>query len=67
MEHVGLTNFESVVLTEMGIKKTYDLKGDRDKVPEVVKQLSDTIRPIKPMTIGEERVGGGCGCGSGEC
>lgn len=67
LEHVGLTNFESVVLTEMGIKKTYDLQADRDKVPELVKQLSDTIRPIKPMTIGEERVGGGCGCGSGEC
>ena len=27
LEHVGLTNFNGVVITEMGIKKDHDLKG----------------------------------------
>jgi hypothetical protein len=65
LEHIGLTNFDSVVLTEMGVKKTYDLKGDRERLPELVKQVSDRTKMIKPISIGEERVGGGCGCGCG--
>ena len=67
LEHVGLTNFDSVVLTEMGVKKTYDLKGDREKLPELVKQISDKTKVIKPISIDEEHVGEGCGCGSEGC
>lgn len=61
LEHIGLMNFDSVVITEMGIKKDHDLKGDREKVPELVKKISGRAGTIKPMIIGEEGVDGCCG------
>ncbi|MDD1772313.1 MAG: putative zinc-binding protein [Methanomassiliicoccales archaeon] len=67
LEHIGLTNFDSVVITEMGIKKNCDLKGDRDKLPELVKLISGRAGTITPLIIGEERVDGGCGCGTEGC
>jgi uncharacterized metal-binding protein len=67
LEHVGLTNFNSVVITEMGIKKNYDLKGDRDKLSELVEQISGRASTIIPSIISEVQVDGGCGCDTEGC
>lgn len=63
LEHIGLTNFDSVVITEMGIKKTYELRGDRDKLPELFEKISARLKPVRPITIGDESSSAGCGCG----
>jgi uncharacterized metal-binding protein len=63
LEHVGLSNYDSVVLTDLEVKKTYDLKGDRDIVPELIKQISERTRAFRPIAIGEGRAEGGGGCG----
>lgn len=62
LEHVGLSDFASVVITEMGVKKNYDLRADREKLSELVEQISAMIRTARPITIGDEPPKGGCGC-----
>ncbi|HUT27524.1 MAG TPA: putative zinc-binding protein [Methanomassiliicoccales archaeon] len=49
LEHAGLANFDTVVLTDMGVKKTYDLKGDLGRVNELTNKVVAKIAWVKPL------------------
>ena len=50
LEHAGLTDFDNVVITDMGVRKTYDLKGDRGRVNDLTNKVVAKIAWVKPLT-----------------
>lgn len=47
IEQAGLTGFESVVITELGVKKNYELRGDRERLPELIKEISARLDALR--------------------
>jgi uncharacterized metal-binding protein len=43
LEKAEIPNVKSFVITEMGVKKTRDLRGDRDVSDKIVKIITDEI------------------------
>ncbi len=54
LEHAGMTDFDNVVITDMGVRKTYDLKGDRGRVNDLTNKVVAKIAWVKPLTIRDE-------------
>lgn len=44
LENAGVSGFKSFVITEMGVKKTRNMKDDRDKADELKDKILKEIR-----------------------